>query len=364
MGGSVRSVCVLIASVILSIVFLGEASEYPAMFVIGDSLVDSGNNNYLNSLAKSNYFPYGIDYPQGPSGRFNNGKTIVDFLGELIGIPSIPTYADPLIRQKGINRGVNFASAAGGILEESGSNLGEHLSFESQVRNLKRTIGMLKEQMGDVELGEYLAKSLVVVVLGSNDYINNYLVPSMYPPSYAYDSESYAQLLINLYAAKIQAVHDLGLRKFFLAGVGPLGCIPNQLASSLITRPGECVTRVNDLVKSFNKRLISLVDQLNANHNHGSVFSYGNTFDAFIDIISNPSKYGFQVSNKGCCGVGKNRGQITCLPLEMPCANREQYVFWDAYHPTEAVNKIFAQRAYTGPTSDCYPVNIKQMAQM
>ncbi|KAL9667662.1 hypothetical protein QQ045_002025 [Rhodiola kirilowii] len=209
MGGSVRSVCVLIASIILSIVFLGEASEYPAMFVIGDSLVDSGNNNYLNSLAKSNYFPYGIDYPQGPSGRFNNGKTIVDFVGELIGIPSISTYADPLIRQKGIKRGVNFASAADGILEESGSNLGEHLSFESQVRNLKRTIGMLKEQMGDVELGEYLAKSLVVVVLGSNDYINNYLVPSMYPPSYAYDSESYAQLLINLYATQIQGFRCL-----------------------------------------------------------------------------------------------------------------------------------------------------------
>lgn len=44
-------------------------------------------------------------------------------LGELIGITSIPAYADPLIRQKGIKRGVNFASAAGGILEESGSNL-------------------------------------------------------------------------------------------------------------------------------------------------------------------------------------------------------------------------------------------------
>lgn len=87
-------------------------------------------------------------------------------------------------------------------------------------------------------------------------------------------------------------MRDLGLRKFLLGGVGPLGCIPNQLAPTLITRPGKCVTKVNDMVKSFNKRLISLVDQLNANHSNGSIFTYGNVFDAFMGIISNPGKYG------------------------------------------------------------------------
>lgn len=55
--------------------------QFSAMFVIGDSLVDNGNNNYLNSIAKSNYIPYGIDFYGGPSGRFCNGKTVVDFLG-------------------------------------------------------------------------------------------------------------------------------------------------------------------------------------------------------------------------------------------------------------------------------------------
>lgn len=84
----------------------------------------------------------------------------------------------------------------------------------------------------------------------------------------------------------------MGLRKFLLGGVGPLGCIPNQLASSLITRPGKCVTKLNDMVKAFNKRLISLVDQLNGNTNNGSVFTYGNVYDAFIGIISDPSKHG------------------------------------------------------------------------
>lgn len=55
--------------------------HFPAMFVMGDSLVDNGNNNGLSSLAKSNYPPYGIDFQGGSTGRFTNGKTIIDLLG-------------------------------------------------------------------------------------------------------------------------------------------------------------------------------------------------------------------------------------------------------------------------------------------
>lgn len=57
--------------------------QVPAMFVFGDSLVDVGNNNYLSSFAKSNYYPYGIDFNGGPTGRFTNGRNMVDMLGNL-----------------------------------------------------------------------------------------------------------------------------------------------------------------------------------------------------------------------------------------------------------------------------------------
>ena len=58
--------------------------QIPAIFAFGDSLIDSGNNNYLASVAKSNYWPYGCDFNRGPTGRFSNGKTIVDLLGKLL----------------------------------------------------------------------------------------------------------------------------------------------------------------------------------------------------------------------------------------------------------------------------------------
>lgn len=56
-------------------------SQVPCFFIFGDSLVDNGNNNRILTLARANYRPYGIDFPQGATGRFTNGRTYVDALG-------------------------------------------------------------------------------------------------------------------------------------------------------------------------------------------------------------------------------------------------------------------------------------------
>ncbi|GKV39564.1 hypothetical protein SLEP1_g47322 [Rubroshorea leprosula] len=59
-----------------------EVQRVPAIFVIGDSQVDVGNNNYLPvSFAKANFPPNGIDFPsKEATGRFSNGKNAADFL--------------------------------------------------------------------------------------------------------------------------------------------------------------------------------------------------------------------------------------------------------------------------------------------
>lgn len=54
----------------------------PAVIVFGDSIVDQGNNNNINTIAKCNFPPYGQDFNGGvPTGRFSNGKTPPDMLG-------------------------------------------------------------------------------------------------------------------------------------------------------------------------------------------------------------------------------------------------------------------------------------------
>lgn len=57
----------------------------PAIITFGDSAVDVGNNDYLYTLFKANYLPYGRDFANHkPTGRFCNGKLATDITGENI----------------------------------------------------------------------------------------------------------------------------------------------------------------------------------------------------------------------------------------------------------------------------------------
>ncbi|MBA0623236.1 hypothetical protein Godav_008709 [Gossypium davidsonii] len=339
------------------------APQVPCYFIFGDSLVDNGNNNQLSSLARANYLPYGIDFPNGPTGRFSNGKTTVDVIAELLGFDNyIPPYSTASGRQ--ILGGVNYASAAAGIREETGQQLGARISFSGQVRNYQRTISQVVNLLGDeTTAANYLSKCIYSIGLGSNDYLNNYFMPLYYSTSRQYTPEQFADVLIQQYTEQLQALYNYGARKFALIGVGQIGCSPNELAQ--YSGDGKtCVERINAANRIFNDKLKGLVDQFN-NANSDAKFIYINAYGIFQDITSNPATYGFKVTNAGCCGVGRNNGQITCLPAQTPCPNRNEYLFWDAFHPTEAANVIIGRRSYSAQSSsDAYPIDIRRLAQL
>ncbi|KAL2344949.1 hypothetical protein Fmac_006234 [Flemingia macrophylla] len=55
--------------------------------------VDSGNNNYLPTTARSDLPPYGIDYPSHrPTGRFSKGFNLPDLISQRIGSEPILPY--------------------------------------------------------------------------------------------------------------------------------------------------------------------------------------------------------------------------------------------------------------------------------
>lgn len=61
--------------------------QVAAVFVLGDSTLDVGNNNYLPSkdVFRANKPYNGIDYPASkPTGRFSNGYNVADFIGPCI----------------------------------------------------------------------------------------------------------------------------------------------------------------------------------------------------------------------------------------------------------------------------------------
>ncbi|XP_043706450.1 GDSL esterase/lipase At1g71691-like [Telopea speciosissima] len=329
----------------------------PAMFIFGDSLIDNGNNNDIPSLAKANYYPYGIDFNGGPTGRFSNGYTMVDEIAVLLGLPLIPAYS----QASGVQmlHGVNYASAAAGILDVTGRNFVGRIPFDQQIRNFENTLDQITNNLGANDVANAIGRCIFFVGMGSNDYLNNYLMPN-YPTRNQYNAQQFASLLIQQYTRQLTSLYNLGARKFAISGVGLLGCVPSILAQS---PNGQCSESVNGLVLPFNANVRSLVDNLNANL-PGAKFVYLDAYRMFQDIVQMPTQYGFSVIDRGCCGIGRNSGQITCLPFQTPCSNRDEYVFWDAFHPTEAVNIIMGRESFNGNTNVAYPINIQQLANL
>jgi hypothetical protein len=72
----------------------------PALIVFGDSIVDSGNNNYIKTVFKCNFPPYGKDFGGGnqPTGRFSNGLVPSDIIGTKILLVHYVIYTMVLYR--------------------------------------------------------------------------------------------------------------------------------------------------------------------------------------------------------------------------------------------------------------------------
>lgn len=330
----------------------------PCFFIFGDSLADSGNNNNLHTLAKTNYPPYGLDFPNGPTGRFSNGRTVVDVLGQILGFKH---FIQPFATAAGTDNiidGVNYASGSAGILKETGRHLGENVNFVGQLKNHRVVMAQMGAILGNKELtGQHLSKCFYWVGLGSNDYINNYYSPTKYTSSHTYTPEQFASVLIDEYHRQILTLYKYGARKVALAGIGRVGCTPNSL-SLLGTKGSACVDDMNNAVQFFNVKLLALVEKLNSDYRDAK-FIYINSYGMGG---GDPTLLGFKNWSSGCCAVN-DVGQ--CIPSKNPCENRKEYVFWDSFHPTEALNVITANRIYSAQElSDCYPMDVNQLVQI
>ncbi|XP_015057907.1 GDSL esterase/lipase At1g71691-like [Solanum pennellii] len=328
----------------------------PALFAFGDSLIDSGNNNQLFSFAKANYLPYGIDVG-GPTGRFSNGYTILDQIGVLLGLPLLPSYSEEF-NVDTMRYGVNYASAAAGILDVTGFHFVERIPFSYQIKNFENTLVNLIKNLSAPVVKEAIPKCIFFVGMGNNDYLNNYIMPAVYFSQDQYSPQKFAELLIHQYKAQLLKLYDLGARKFIISGIGQMGCIPSMLAE---TSGGGCSETVNEMVHPFNSKLRTMIIKLNKDL-AGAHLIFLDMEYMFKDIFKNHKAYGFSVIDRGCCGLGKNQGEVTCLPFEIPCANRDEYLFWDAYHPTSAVNLLLGRMAFYNDANYSYPINIQHLA--
>ncbi|KAL5703555.1 GDSL esterase/lipase exl3 [Ranunculus cassubicifolius] len=308
------------------------ALSAPALIAFGDSIVDPGNNNHLPTIVKCNFAPYGRDFMGGePTGRFCNGKIPTDLIAEQLGIKDIvPAYLDPNLKDSDLPTGVSFASGGSGY-DPLTPKIVTVLGFSDQLNLFKEYIGKLKSYVGEARAADIIKDSLYIVVAGSDDLANTYFTLNA---RWKYDLNAYTDLMAREAASFVQQLYNMGARRIGVFSAPPIGCVPSQrtLQGSIIR---ECGSKENTAAMMFNSKLSSSIGELTKTFQGGKA-TYIDVYTPLLDIINNPHNYGFQVSNKGCCGTGELEVSVLCNSLSIKtCQNASDYVFWDSYHPTQ-----------------------------
>ncbi|KAL6501775.1 hypothetical protein OROGR_026908 [Orobanche gracilis] len=335
-------------------------SRAPALFVIGDSSVDCGTNNFLGTFARADRPPYGRDFDtHQPTGRFCNGRIPVDYIALRLELPFVPSYLGQTGSVDDMIRGVNYASAGAGIIFSSGSELGQHISLTQQVQQFMDTFEQLILSKGEDAAYDLISNSIFYISIGSNDYIHYYLrnvsnVQSSFLPW------SFNHFLAQTMKQEIENLYNANVRNVVVMGLAPLGCAPYYLWLYQ-SNNGQCVEIINDMIMEFNFAMRHMVEELNRQLGDANII-FCDAFEGSMDIIKNHNRYGFNVTTDACCGLGMYRGGIMCISSDIACNNASTHIWWDQFHPTDAVNKILADNVWSSlHTSMCYPMNLQEM---
>ncbi|XBI99438.1 hypothetical protein VPH35_019516 [Triticum aestivum] len=90
----------------------GSRSRFTSIISFGDSFADTGNlvmwaDPVLPGLVLKN-LPYSETFFGHPTGRATDGRLVLDFIAEALGLPFVPPY---LAKGSNFSAGVNFAVA-------------------------------------------------------------------------------------------------------------------------------------------------------------------------------------------------------------------------------------------------------------
>ncbi|GMY34860.1 GDSL esterase/lipase 1-like [Fagus crenata] len=335
--------------------------KHVALFIFGDSVFDSGNNNYINTITdyQANYEPYGENFFKYSSGRFSDGRIIPDFIAEFAKLPFITPYLHPDYHH--YTDGANFASAGAGALAETHQGL--VVDLKTQLSNFKNLEKLLRKKLGDAEAKTLLFRSVYLISIGSNDYASVFTRNSNVFQSSS--QKEYVDMVIGNLTFVIKEIYKKGGRKFGFPNMAPLGCVPLLRAINPGNKWNQELTTLAEL---HNKALSEVLQKLE-NDLDGFKYSIADTFTSLSERINNPLKYGFKEGSIACCGTGPFRGINSCggkrsvKEYEL-CENAGEYVFFDTAHPTEKLNQQLAELMWSGTLDVVGPYNLKALFEL
>uniref|UniRef100_A0A2P2JSU5 Uncharacterized protein MANES_11G013800 n=1 Tax=Rhizophora mucronata TaxID=61149 RepID=A0A2P2JSU5_RHIMU len=152
-----------------------------SLFIFGDSILDAGNNNYINTTVaqRANFWPYGQTHFNFPTGRFCDGRLIGDFVAQYANLPLIPPFLQPGAEYYD---GANFASGGAGALDETFQQ-DQVISLRTQLSNYMKVKDWLTRKLGSDGANSVLSNAVHLFSIGANDYFTFATANSAAPES-------------------------------------------------------------------------------------------------------------------------------------------------------------------------------------
>jgi phospholipase/lecithinase/hemolysin len=237
-------------------------------------------------------------------------------------------------------------------------NAGYTIPFSEQVRYFKSTKAQMVAVNGSGAVNDLLARSVFLIGIGANDIFAALSRQNIRSGSGAAD-QLYSSL-VSYYSAAITELYRTGARNFAIINVGLVGCVP---ALRLLSPTGACSDDLNQLAAGFNDALESMLAGL-ATRLPGLRYSLADSYGLTTDTFADPQASGGCTDiTDACCGCGLLNAETECTPKSRLCTNRDQFVFFDRFHPSQRAAFLTVTAFYDGPAQYTTPINFRQLAQ-
>ncbi|CAA7024655.1 unnamed protein product [Microthlaspi erraticum] len=354
MAGECSLVSVLGAILVLTIfhnpfmVYADQGMPYVALFTFGDSSYDAGNKLYKQAnpkLPAQHLWPYGKSRDD-PNGKFSDGHIIPDFIADFM---TIPTGINPVLKP-GVNltRGASFAVAGASIR----GSPEESMTLNEQVK-------LFKSLKSKYWTDKYIAKSLFMIYIGTEDYLN---FTKANPKADASAQQAFVTLVTNQLKNDISLLYTLGASKVMVQLLAPLGCLP--IVRQEYETGTLCYPQLNDLARQHNEKIGPMLNDFAQKSQAPYGFQF-TVFDFYNAVLRRTERdnYRFFETNVSCCGVGTHNA-YGCGKNNVHsklCEYQRSYFFFDGRHNTEKAQEEMAHLIYGANLNVIQPMTFREL---
>ncbi|KAG8497151.1 hypothetical protein CXB51_008388 [Gossypium anomalum] len=245
MASDLSSIFVIIAFAIslvnvapMSMVLARKPCQFPAIFNFGDSNSDTGGLSAAFGQAPP---PNGLSYFGGPAGRYCDGRLVIDFIAESLGLPYLSGFSP-------ISLNVQYYEFHDFVVRSQ------------VVRGVSETL-MPKE--------EDFSSALYTFDIGQNDLTAGYFLNMSKDEVKAYVPDD---------------IYNEGGRYFWIHNTGPVGCLP-YVMERIAVLAGQideygCASPFNEVAQFFNEDLVD------------AAITYVDVYSVKFSLISQGRKHG------------------------------------------------------------------------